>query len=105
MHIRKAIAAALIAGTAAIGSAGVAIARTYVDIEIAPPASRVEPVPPPRAGYVWVPGVWAWEHRHHVWHKGRWIHERQGYTYVGPRWQHEGTRWRYEEGRWERHHG
>ena len=105
MDIRKAVAAALVAGTAAIGSANVAVARTYVDIDVAPPPPHVEAVPVPRTGYVWVPGVWVWEGHHHVWHRGHWVHERRGYTYVEPRWHQEGQRWRYDEGHWERHHG
>ncbi len=102
MDIRKAIAAALVAATAAIGSTA-ALARTSIDIEVAPPPLRYEAVPPPRVGYVWAPGYWAWDgHRHH-WHNGYWMHERRGYAWVPHRWEHEGNRWRFDDGHWERH--
>lgn len=38
-----------------------------VDVRIGtpPPAPRYEVVPPPRHGYAWAPGYWAWNgHRH-----------------------------------------
>lgn len=37
-----------------------------------PPPLRVEVVPPPRPGYLWVPGRWAWEKDRHRWVEGRW---------------------------------
>jgi len=102
MDIRKLVAAALLAATAAIGST-TASARTYIDIEVAPPPPRYEPVPPARAGYVWAPGYWAWDGYHHQWHRGRWVHERHGYAWVPHHWAHNGDRWRFDEGHWERH--
>ena len=103
MDIRKAVAAALVAATAAIGSTAT-IARTYVDIEVAPPAPRYEAVPAPRAGYVWAPGYWAWDGYHHRWHRGHWERERHGYAWVAPRWEQHGQHWRFDDGHWERHH-
>ena len=102
MDIRKAIAAVLVAATAAIGSSGVAGARVYVDIEVAPPPARVEVVPAPRAGYVWAPGYWHWNGHRHAWHRGYWVRERRGYAWVPHRWHHEGERWRFDDGHWER---
>lgn len=105
MDIRKLVTAIVLAGAATVGSTNVATARTYIDIDVAPPPPRVEAVPPPRVGYVWVPGNWYWEGRHHAWHHGHWVRERHGYAYVPPRWHQEGDRWRFEDGRWERHRG
>jgi hypothetical protein len=102
MDIRKTAIGLLLAVAAAACAVNPALARTYVDITIAPPPPRVEPLPPPRAGYVWVPGVWAWNGHRHVWHRGHWIGERYGYSYVPPRWTRHGERWRYDDGRWER---
>jgi hypothetical protein len=68
---------------------------------IAPPAVRVETVPPPRAGYVWVNGNWHWSHHRYNWRKGHWMRARHGYRYVEPRWERDGRRWRYYDGRWE----
>src|SRR5512142_3340261 len=104
MDIRKAVAVALLAAGTALGSAGAAFARSYVDIEVGPPPPRYEVVPAPRPGYIWVPGTWVWQGHRHVWHRGHWMHERPGYAYVEPRWHRYGERWRYDEGRWERRH-
>jgi hypothetical protein len=80
-------------------------------IEIAPPAPRVEVVPPPRPGYIWAPGFWAWEGNRHVWREGRWIAARPGKVWVPDRW-HEyraerGAHYDFEPGHWEdeHHHG
>src|SRR5215467_13031408 len=63
-----------------------AFAGVNINIDIAPPPARVEVVPPPRPGYVWAPGYWAWEGRQHVWREGRWIVVRPGYYWVPERW-------------------
>lgn len=101
MRTRHALACALIAiGTCTmpiISSAGVDI-----QLDIAPPVARVEAVPPPRAGYVWAPGYWAWEGGHHVWVAGRWIHARAHQHWVPDAWVQAGPHWRYAPGHWER---
>ena len=83
-----------------------AAAEFDVRIDIAPPAPRYEVVPAPRAGYVWAPGHWQWDGRHHVWTAGRWEVSRPGYRFVEPRWEryYEGgrERWRYQTSRWDR---
>jgi hypothetical protein len=79
-------------------------ARVDLDINIAPPAPRYEVVPPPRVGFVWAPGYWAWDngHHRHIWRTGRYVRERRGQHWVPDRWaEHEG-RYRYEPGRWDR---
>ena len=52
-------------------------AQAGVDVDLVvrvpPPAVRYEPVPPPRPGYVWTPGYWAWRDNHHVWVSGTWV--------------------------------
>lgn len=74
-----------------------------VFIERAPPPPRVVEVPPPRRGFLWVPGYWRWNGRDHVWVEGRWERERRGYAYNAPRWEQEGPRWRWVPGGWVRH--
>ena len=101
-----AVLTALGLGLGASAYAPDAAARTQISvgINVAPPAPRYEVVPPPRVGYVWAPGYWAWDsgHHHHIWRKGHYIHERHGERWVADRWsEHEG-RYRYEPGRWER---
>ena|SRR5882757_9902006 len=73
-----------------------------IDIDIAPPAPRVEVMPAPRPGYVWAPGYWEYRGRAHVWVPGRWIVVRRGYHWVPARWEQRGPRWHYERGHWER---
>lgn len=101
MKTRTVLSAALFSA-ALIGSVPSAMARAYVDIEIAPPAPRVEVVPAPRAGYEWAPGYWNWNGHHHVWVGGHYIHARAGYHWVAHRWDARGGRYHMEEGHWER---
>jgi hypothetical protein len=80
----------------------VSLARAAVlDIEIAPPEPRVVVAPPPRHGYEWAPGYWAYRGHKHVWVEGRWLREHPGHHWVADRWvPHEG-RYRYEPGHWD----
>ena len=96
----------LLLGTAiALAGAGAlntnAFARTVIYADVEPPALRVEAVPAPRDGYVWVNGHWYWSHHKYAWREGRWARGRHGYNYVPSRWEHEGNRWRYYDERWE----
>lgn len=100
MLLRKIVLATLLA----VSGAALAPAQAAVDvnIDIAPPAPRVEAVPRPRAGYVWSPGYWVWRGHHHVWVRGHWIRERRGYHWVPEHWAAAGPRWHFEPGHWER---
>ena len=98
---RKLLAAAVVA--TALGTAvAPEVASAQVYVQVAPPPLRVEPVPAPRRGYVWVPGHWQWRGHRHVWVAGHWIGARPGYRYYGPRWVEHNGRWLYESGRWGR---
>ena len=79
-------------------------ARVDVDINIAPPPPRYEVLPPPRVGFVWAPGYWAWDrpHRRHVWHRGYYLRERRGQHWVPHQWADRNGRWHYDAGHWER---
>jgi hypothetical protein len=101
MNVRKALFASLFAAGLVAAPAAVQ-ARTYVDIDVAPPANRVEVVPAPRAGYVWAPGYWDYNGHKHVWHKGYWQHERHGHHWVEDRWVEHNGRWHHERGHWDR---
>ena len=85
-----------------LAAASLAHAGPMIDIEIAPPAPRIVEVPPPRHGYVWAPGYWAYRGHNHEWVEGRWIRERPGYHWVPDRWVEHERHYRYEEGHWER---
>jgi hypothetical protein len=92
----------LIAGLYIVAASSVSPAAVSIDIDVAPPAPRVEVVPAPRAGYVWAPGYWEWRDSAHVWIPGRWIGERHGYHWVGDRWDQVGGHWHHFPGHWER---
>lgn len=74
-----------------------------IDLNIgAPPPPRVEVVPAPRHGYLWVPGYWDWRGGRHYWVRGTWVRERRGYAYHHPEWVQEGEHWRLHRGGWQR---
>jgi hypothetical protein len=79
----------------------VASARVYVDVDVAPPAPRVEVIPEARAGYVWAPGYWNYSDHHHVWVNGRYIHEHHGHHWVADGWEQRGERWHFVAGHWQ----
>ena len=90
---------ALSAATVALPTA----AATVVEIQVAPPAPRVEVVPPPRVGYVWAPGYWRWNGRRHVWINGSWMRERRGWRWQPETWvQGPNGRWHLRRGYWVR---
>ncbi len=68
---------------------------------IAPPPPRVVEAPPPREGFIWVPGYWDWSAGRYVWHEGRWLQERPGYRWVPDRWAERHGRWHHDPGHWE----
>jgi len=77
-------------------------AKTVVTIDVAPPPPRVEVVPASRAGYIWAPGYWKWNGRHHVWAKGYFVREHPGYRYVPETWVQRDGRWQMQTGGWVR---
>jgi len=91
-----------VVGIAAMATPMLASARTYVDVELAPPEARVELVPEARRGYAWAPGYYNYSHREHVWVGGRYIHQRHGHHWTADRWEQRGDRWHHEAGRWDR---
>jgi len=80
---------------------GVGSARTYVDIDIAPPAPREEFIPEARIGYVWAPGYWEWSGHRHYWVSGHYIRERRGHRWVADHWDERHGRWHHEHGHWD----
>src|SRR5579875_168641 len=91
---------------AGLGLAPAASARVAVGIGVTvgtpPPAAIVEPVPPPRVGWVWVPGHWAWNGYRYVWRRGHWIAARPGWRYVPGYWVQSGPVWQFHLGYWTR---
>ncbi len=79
------------------GGAGFAIG---VEIGTPPPPLRYEAPPPPRGGYVWAPGYWAWDGYRYVWLEGRWLAQRPGYFYEPGRWEQRHEHWIYRGEAW-----
>ena len=88
-------------GLGAVALPTVGSARVYVDVDVAPPAPRVEVIPEARAGYVWAPGYWTWNGHRHVWVNGHYIHARYGHHWVAASWEERHSRWHYVPGHWE----
>ena len=102
MRLRRVALCLLIAGMAGLGGTASQAASVAVEIGVAPPPPRVVAVPPPRYGYVWVPGYWRWSGHHHVWVNGYWVRERPGYHWIPAHWTHVGPRWQFVPGHWAR---
>lgn len=102
MNLRKTALAMMAAATMGFATIPAPSVAGEIYFRVAPPAPRVEVVPAPRAGHLWVPGFWdARGHRHH-WVAGHWARERHGYRYVEPRWVERNNRWHLERPRWHR---
>jgi WXXGXW repeat (2 copies) len=88
-----------------VGTALPHIAKAQVSLDVTiqtpPPPVHVEAVPPPRVGYVWAAGYWAWDGHRHIWHKGRWEAERPGQHYVAARWVEAPGGWHFVPAHWE----
>ena len=91
-----------VVGIAAVAAPMLGNARTYVDIDVAPPAARVEVIPSARRGYVWTPGYYNYSGHRHIWVGGRYVHERSGRHWTADSWEQRGNRWHHEAGRWDR---
>src|SRR5438874_13686816 len=68
--VRGLLAAVLLAALPVMSDAAVMIG---VSVNIAPPALPVYVQPPcPAAGYIWIPGYWAWADDGYYWVPGTW---------------------------------
>jgi len=101
--MRKRLAVSLVAASL-FAIALPAAAKVNIFLDFAPPAAPVEVVPPPRIGFVWVPGYYDHDHGRYKWVAGRWEHERKGYAYHGATWEHRSGHWYYTEPGWRREH-
>jgi|ERR1700678_3477632 hypothetical protein len=98
----KALLASLCIAASTLVVPTVVSAGVIVDVDIAPPVVRVEPLPPPRVGFVWAPGYWDYRGGGHVWVPGRWMGARPGWRWVPDRWEQRGPHWHHWVGHWER---
>ncbi|WP_291191889.1 hypothetical protein [Dokdonella sp.] len=96
------LAAALGAGCLLNAAPAQARGAVVIYAPSAPPPMRVERMPPPRAGYVWIDGSWAWSHGRYHWNRGHWVRARHGYHYAPPRWERDRHGWHRSGGYWRR---
>lgn len=92
----------LLAKAALVVAGAVSVTGAFAAVIIAPsapPAVRYEPVPPPRAGFVWDPGHWNWEGRY-VWVPGHWVAAVAGRRWVEGVWSPYRGQYRYVPGHW-----
>lgn len=97
-----ALAIALCAGSALVPTVAQARGGVVIYAPSAPPPLRVETIPPPRAGFVWINGSWDWVRGSYHWNRGHWVPARRGYHYVAPRWERSRHGWHRVNGRWGR---
>lgn len=89
--------------TASLSVTAISQAGVKLDIDIGPPAVRVEaPPPPPQFGYVWAPGYWSWAGNRHVWVEGHYIAPRRGSVWIPDHWVQRGPHYRFVPGHWRR---
>lgn len=103
MNVKRTVIGLCFALSTAAMPSAFARVDVAVGIGVPPPAPVVEYAPPPRYGYVWAPGYWAWHRDRHVWVGGHWVAARPGYYWVPDRWVHSGRYWRHQHGHWARH--
>ncbi len=107
MTMKRVLLSMLIAaGTiGAVATPVTSVAAVDIQLNFGPPPVRYEAVPAPHRGYVWVPGYWDWQGRHHAWVGGHWARERPGYADQPNRWIERDGRWHLERARWEHARG
>ncbi|KAF3996280.1 hypothetical protein [Glaciimonas immobilis] len=66
-----------------------------------PPPSKVELIPSPRAGMVWVPGMWNYVCGWYTWQNGGWELDRKGQCYVQAEWKQCAAGWQLHHGYWQ----
>ncbi|HEY2511970.1 MAG TPA: hypothetical protein VGI39_13980 [Polyangiaceae bacterium] len=101
-HVRRfalGAAAALAIACATFGGERQAAAQI---VEVAPPAVRVEVIPPAPPQHFWIAGYWGWHGGRHVWMPGRYERVRPGWGYERAHWAHERHGWHLAPGRWHR---
>jgi hypothetical protein len=109
-HAFKASVLALLTATAMAAPLG-ASAQVSVNVNlpgivtIAPPAPRVERIPAPRSGQIWIGGHWSWNSNDYVWRPGYWQAARPDHDYAPGRWVQANGGYRWVEGQWKPHPG
>ena len=101
MNVRNLILGSMLTITAIAIPTAVQARTVELEVDVAPPAARVEVAPAPRAGFVYTPGYWSYDNRQYTWSEGRFIAEREGHRYVTPAYEQRGQRWVFRAGHWD----
>src|SRR5881394_2037017 len=102
--VRGLLAAVLLAALPLASNAALFVG---VSVDIAPPALPVYVQPPcPAAGYLWVPGYWAWADDDYYWVPGTWAQAPSvGFLWTPGYWGWEGGAYLWHGGYWGPHVG
>ena len=102
--VRGLLAAVLLAALPVVSDAAVMIG---VSVNIAPPALPVYVQPPcPAAGYIWIPGYWAWADDGYYWVPGTWeLAPTVGFLWTPGYWGWESGAYLWHGGYWGPHIG
>ena len=68
---------------------------------VAPPPPRVAHAPPPRDGYIWGAGHWAWNGTSYFWVDGAWVVQRRHLTRIADQWEQVGDTWHFLPAHWQ----
>jgi hypothetical protein len=101
MTVRNLILGSMLTAAAIALPAGAQARTVEFEVDVAPPAPRVEVVPAVRPGYVYEPGYWAYDGKQYTWSEGRFIAEREGHRYVPHVYEQRGQRWVFRAGHWD----
>jgi hypothetical protein len=69
--------------------------------DVAPPPPRVQHAPPPRDGYVWDGGHWAWSGTAYYWVDGGWVVQRRRLERIADQWEQVGDKWHFVPAHWQ----
>ena len=95
------LAAAICSGV--VATTHLASGQEEIEIEIAPPAPRVEVIPvAPSPRHFWIHGYYGWNGGAHYWIPGRYEVLRPGWGWSESHWGVVGRRWHFYPGHWYR---
>ena len=86
-----------------VAAAQVALTPSFagdVYADAPPPPPKVERAPPPRDGYVWGSGHWAWSGKAYYWVDGSWVVQRRHMHWVADQWEPGSAKWHFVPAHW-----
>ncbi len=96
---KAALAAIYLAATEGLLTLPSSAADIYANL--APPPPRVQHAPPPRDGYIWGDGHWAWNGAAYYWVDGAWVVQRRHMERIADQWEQVGDKWHFVPAHWQ----